>query len=122
MAAGPGERQQEPDTGQAHGVQVDRRSQRSLRVRLLQQLGHKDPAQQKVVRLCWTVPDLPDLSHSSPTCLTPLVVSHSQKNFVAIVDLPEGEHQYKFCVDGQWTLDPTGVSERFRVYRPRVLS
>ena len=34
----------------------------------------------------------------------------SQKNFVAIVDLPEGEHQYKFCVDGQWILDPTGVS------------
>lgn len=33
----------------------------------------------------------------------------SQKNFVAIVDLPEGEHQYKFCIDGQWTLDPTGV-------------
>lgn len=29
---------------------------------------------------------------------------------MAIVDLPEGEHQYKFCVDGQWTLDPTGVS------------
>lgn len=28
------------------------------------------------------------------------------------MDLPEGEHQYKFCVDGQWTLDPTGVSER----------
>lgn len=28
------------------------------------------------------------------------------------MDLPEGEHQYKFCVDGQWTLDPTGVRER----------
>lgn len=27
------------------------------------------------------------------------------------MDLPEGEHQYKFCVDGQWTLDPTGVSK-----------
>lgn len=38
--------------------------------------------------------------------------ARSQNNFVAIVDLPEGEHQYKFCVDGQWTLDPTGVSER----------
>ncbi|XP_062340293.1 5'-AMP-activated protein kinase subunit beta-1a isoform X2 [Osmerus eperlanus] len=30
----------------------------------------------------------------------------SQNNFVAIVDLPEGEHQYKFYVDGQWTHDP----------------
>ena len=39
----------------------------------------------------------------------------SQKNFVAVVDLPEGEHQYKFCIDGQWTLDPTGVSEGFKL-------
>ncbi|XP_073730215.1 5'-AMP-activated protein kinase subunit beta-1a [Misgurnus anguillicaudatus] len=31
----------------------------------------------------------------------------SQNNFVAIVDLPEGEHQYKFFVDGQWTHDPS---------------
>uniref|UniRef100_A0A8C7V304 Protein kinase, AMP-activated, beta 1 non-catalytic subunit, a n=1 Tax=Oryzias sinensis TaxID=183150 RepID=A0A8C7V304_9TELE len=31
----------------------------------------------------------------------------SQNTFVAIVDLPEGEHQYKFYVDGQWTHDPT---------------
>lgn len=30
----------------------------------------------------------------------------SQNNFVAILDLPEGEHQYKFYVDGQWTHDP----------------
>uniref|UniRef100_A0A3Q3WG54 Association with the SNF1 complex (ASC) domain-containing protein n=1 Tax=Mola mola TaxID=94237 RepID=A0A3Q3WG54_MOLML len=36
-------------------------------------------------------------------------LNRSQNNFVAIVDLPEGEHQYKFCVDGQWTLDPTGA-------------
>lgn len=41
--------------------------------------------------------------------VTQLSLKPSQKNFVAIVDLPEGEHQYKFCVDGQWTLDPTGV-------------
>ncbi|KPP72180.1 5'-AMP-activated protein kinase subunit beta-1-like, partial [Scleropages formosus] len=34
----------------------------------------------------------------------PLTKSHN--NFVAIVDLPEGEHQYKFYVDGQWTHDP----------------
>ncbi|TDH12496.1 hypothetical protein EPR50_G00047870 [Perca flavescens] len=40
---------------------------------------------------------------------TKIPLNKSQKNFVAIVDLPEGEHQYKFCVDGQWTLDPTGA-------------
>ncbi|CAG5867250.1 unnamed protein product [Menidia menidia] len=34
----------------------------------------------------------------------------SQNTFVAIVDLPEGEHQYKFYVDGQWTHDPTEAS------------
>lgn len=43
-----------------------------------------------------------------------LLLKHSQNNFVVIVDLPEGEHQYKFCVDGQWTLDPTGVSKSLR--------
>ncbi|XP_051807094.1 5'-AMP-activated protein kinase subunit beta-1-like [Acanthochromis polyacanthus] len=37
-----------------------------------------------------------------------VTINKSQKNFVAIVDLPEGEHQSKFCVDGQWILDPTG--------------
>ncbi|XP_051906283.1 5'-AMP-activated protein kinase subunit beta-1a isoform X3 [Hippocampus zosterae] len=30
----------------------------------------------------------------------------SQNTFVTIVELPEGEHQYKFYVDGQWTHDP----------------
>ncbi|XP_034025321.1 5'-AMP-activated protein kinase subunit beta-1-like [Thalassophryne amazonica] len=39
---------------------------------------------------------------------TKIPLNRSQNNFVAIVDLPEGEHQYKFCVDGQWLLDPTG--------------
>ncbi|CDQ80240.1 unnamed protein product [Oncorhynchus mykiss] len=34
------------------------------------------------------------------------VLYFSQNNFVAIVDLPEGEHQYKFYVDGTWTHDP----------------
>ncbi|MEQ2194861.1 hypothetical protein XENOCAPTIV_004024 [Xenoophorus captivus] len=46
-----------------------------------------------------------------------LFLKHSQNNFVAIVDLPEGEHQYKFCVDGQWTLDPTGVSRCLGFWR-----
>ncbi|XP_068604646.1 5'-AMP-activated protein kinase subunit beta-2 [Brachionichthys hirsutus] len=35
----------------------------------------------------------------------PLNKSHN--DFVAILDLPEGEHQYKFFVDGQWLHDPS---------------
>lgn len=34
----------------------------------------------------------------------PMVKSHG--DFVLIVDLPEGDHQYKFCVDGEWKHDP----------------
>ncbi|KAK8389699.1 hypothetical protein O3P69_008996 [Scylla paramamosain] len=29
----------------------------------------------------------------------------SEKDFVAIVDLPEGSHQYKFLVDGEWKVN-----------------
>uniref|UniRef100_A0A8D1BGG1 5'-AMP-activated protein kinase subunit beta-1 n=1 Tax=Sus scrofa TaxID=9823 RepID=A0A8D1BGG1_PIG len=36
-----------------------------------------------------------------------LPLTRSHNNFVAILDLPEGEHQYKFLVDGQWTHDPS---------------
>ncbi|TPP60996.1 5'-AMP-activated protein kinase regulatory beta subunit [Fasciola gigantica] len=35
----------------------------------------------------------------------PMVRSSSKRNFYTIVDLPLGEHQYKFIVDGQWKLD-----------------
>jgi len=35
----------------------------------------------------------------------PMVKSHG--DFVTIVDLPEGEHQYKFYIDGQWKLNPS---------------
>ena len=35
----------------------------------------------------------------------PMVKSHG--DFVTIVDLGEGEHEYKFLVDGQWMHDPT---------------
>lgn len=38
----------------------------------------------------------------------PMVKSHG--DFVTIIDLPEGEHQYKFCVDGEWRHDPGLVS------------
>lgn len=34
----------------------------------------------------------------------PMVKSHG--DFVTIIDLPEGDHQYKFCVDGEWRHDP----------------
>lgn len=40
-----------------------------------------------------------------------LDIFQSQNTFVAIVDLPEGEHQYKFYVDGQWTHDPAEVRD-----------
>ena len=33
-------------------------------------------------------------------------MSKSTKDFVAIVDLKEGEHEYKFLVDGEWLNDP----------------
>ena len=43
----------------------------------------------------------------------------STKDFIAIVDLNEGTHEYKFCVDGEWmhnpnepTTTPGGDSDR----------
>lgn len=41
----------------------------------------------------------------------PMVKSHG--DFVTIVDLPEGEHQYKFCVDGEWRHDQKLVNITF---------
>ncbi|CAL4121831.1 unnamed protein product, partial [Meganyctiphanes norvegica] len=35
-----------------------------------------------------------------------LTMVKSEKDFVAIVDLPEGEHEYKFYVDGEWKTNP----------------
>lgn len=104
LAAGPGERQQESRSGPTDGVQVVGRRQGGLRVGVFQQLDLQDPSEQKVAGF------LTPLLHVGPACQTCLCLKHSQNNFVAIVDLPEGEHQYKFCVDGQWILDPTGVS------------
>lgn len=37
-----------------------------------------------------------------------MVKSHG--DFVTIIDLPEGDHEYKFCVDGEWRHDPKLVS------------
>lgn len=36
--------------------------------------------------------------------ILPMVRSHG--DFVTIIDLPEGEHEYKFYVDGEWRHDP----------------
>jgi hypothetical protein len=33
----------------------------------------------------------------------------SDGDYIVIVDLPEGEHQYKFVVDGKWEHDPSQV-------------
>ena len=44
-----------------------------------------------------------------PANIVCFLFSCSHNNFVAILDLPEGEHQYKFFVDGQWTHDPSEV-------------
>lgn len=38
----------------------------------------------------------------------PMVRSHG--DFVTIIDIPEGDHQYKFKVDGEWRHDPKIVS------------
>lgn len=38
---------------------------------------------------------------------TKIPLNKSHNDFVAVLDLPEGEHQYKFFVDGQWLHDPS---------------
>ena len=35
-------------------------------------------------------------------------MNKSTKDFVAMVDLPEGSHEYKFLVDGKWVNDKNG--------------
>lgn len=39
-----------------------------------------------------------------------MTLSKSQDDFYGIVDLPAGEHEYKFLVDGQWKVSPGEVS------------
>lgn len=34
----------------------------------------------------------------------------SQSNFMIVTDLPKGDHEYKFCVDGEWKHDETQPS------------
>nr|CAH7714814.1 unnamed protein product [Callosobruchus chinensis] len=38
---------------------------------------------------------------------TPIPMVKSHGDFVTIIELPEGEHQYKYYVDGEWKNDPS---------------
>lgn len=54
-----------------------------------------------------------------------MVKSHG--DFVTIIDLPEGEHQYKYFVDGEWRHDPSVVSSNivhsdFQSIKPTILN
>jgi 5'-AMP-activated protein kinase, regulatory beta subunit len=40
----------------------------------------------------------------------------SQGDFVTIVDLPEGEHEYKFLVDGEWKYDSGKVTRIYSTF------
>jgi len=49
-------------------------------------------------------------------------MSRSQKDFVAMVDLGEGDHEYKFFVDGQWQTDPNApIIENSSGFKNNVL-
>uniref|UniRef100_K7GHB0 5'-AMP-activated protein kinase subunit beta-1 n=1 Tax=Pelodiscus sinensis TaxID=13735 RepID=K7GHB0_PELSI len=63
------------------------------------EVSEKAPIQDRPTVFRWTVKNWNKLPLTRR--------NHSHNNFVAILDLPEGEHQYKFYVDGQWTHDPS---------------
>lgn len=66
----------------------------------------KSPSQNRPTMFRWTGGGKDVyLSGSFNNWATKIPLSRSQSNFVAVLDLPEGEHQYKYYVDGQWTLD-----------------
>lgn len=46
------------------------------------------------------------LSGSFNDWKTRIPMNLSQGEFSTIIELPEGEHEYKFCVDGRWIHDP----------------
>ncbi|KXJ27495.1 5'-AMP-activated protein kinase subunit beta-2 [Exaiptasia diaphana] len=46
------------------------------------------------------------LSGSFNEWKTRIPMTYSHNEFTAIIELPEGEHEYKFCVDGKWIHDP----------------
>ncbi|EDL19835.1 protein kinase, AMP-activated, beta 1 non-catalytic subunit, isoform CRA_a [Mus musculus] len=67
----------------------------------------KAPAQARPTVFRWTGGGKEVYLSGSFNNWSKLPLTRSQNNFVAILDLPEGEHQYKFFVDGQWTHDPS---------------
>jgi len=40
---------------------------------------------------------------------TPLAAAGETGFFTVSLDLPKGRHEYKFVVDGEWLVDPTGA-------------
>ncbi|CAO2629373.1 5'-AMP-activated protein kinase subunit beta-1, partial [Lemmus lemmus] len=71
------------------------------------EVNDKAPAQARPTVFRWTGGGKEVYLSGSFNNWSKLPLTRSQNNFVAILDLPEGEHQYKFFVDGQWTHDPS---------------
>ncbi|XP_041957399.1 5'-AMP-activated protein kinase subunit beta-1b [Alosa sapidissima] len=72
-----------------------------------QESDMKNPSQNRPTMFRWTGGGKEVyLSGSFNNWATKIPLSRSQHNFVAVLDLPEGEHQYRYCVDGQWAWDP----------------
>ena len=44
------------------------------------------------------------------TVCTTICCLPSQGKCSTIIELPKGEHKYKFCVDGRWIHDPNALS------------
>lgn len=71
------------------------------------EVNDKAPAQARPTVFRWTGGGKEVYLSGSFNNWSKLPLTRSHNNFVAILDLPEGEHQYKFLVDGQWTHDPS---------------
>nr|XP_019805862.1 5'-AMP-activated protein kinase subunit beta-1 isoform X1 [Tursiops truncatus] len=71
------------------------------------EVNDKAPAQARPTVFRWTGGGKEVYLSGSFNNWSKLPLTRSHNNFVAILDLPEGEHQYKFFVDGQWTHDPS---------------
>ena len=39
-----------------------------------------------------------------------MIFTFSEKDFIAIVDLAEGKHEYKFFVDGEWKVNTSDIA------------
>ncbi|KAF6278336.1 protein kinase AMP-activated non-catalytic subunit beta 1 [Rhinolophus ferrumequinum] len=74
------------------------------------EVNDKAPAQARPTVFRWTGGGKEVYLSGTFNNWSKLPLTRSHNNFVAILDLPEGEHQYKFFVDGQWTHDPSEES------------